>query len=296
MGYRIASVVFLSLLSGAAHGAEPSASDNYAPGSTIGLPLGAQLPPGFFAGVLSSYYHADVVDGSGHKSGRPHFIAKSVTPALTWTPGFDILGGRYSMTVTQPINDLKVNGGGAFIDAKGLANPYVAPASLSWMLAPGLFVSSGVGMYLPVGSDEIRNHFWTFEPQLAVSYLGDGLDLTLHAALDINTKNSLTDYTTGDRLYVDVTATKKFGNWEIGPVGYVVSQVSADDNDGHAYGPAQPTFGETQRIALGGMIGYDFGPAAVRGYFTDEIYARNGSDGPRGWLGITFPIAAGGQR
>jgi len=269
--------------------AEPSATDAHQPGVTIGLPAGTAPPTGLFLSATPSFYDADMVDGAGRANGT-HTKTASLTATLIWSTGWEVLGGRHYLVVNQPIVNVDVRSLQVSQDNTGLSGLYVAPFGVSWTLAPGIFASAGAGVYLPTGTGGVGNHFATFEPQLGFGYLRDGWNLSLNAFYDINSKSDKTHYLTGDRFYADITATKKFGHWEIGPVGYVVAQTTGDDTDGMAYGPFRPTFGKVRRLALGGLIGYDFGQLAIRGYVTNEVYARNGASGLRGWLGIGIPL------
>jgi hypothetical protein len=277
------------LLGTAAQGAEPSITDAHQPGVTIGMPSGSAPPAGVFFRLAPSYYDYDMVDASGKTSGT-HVETTSVTPSLLWSTGWDILGAQTFMLANLPLVDIHARSPLAAKDATGLSNVYLSPLNLSWTLAPGVFVSAGMGVYLPWGNGGVGSDFTTWEQQVVFSYLRDGWNLTLGAYYDVNGENALTHYTTGDRLYLDFTATKTFDGWEIGPVGYVVDQTTGDENTGMAYGPYKPTFGRVQRIALGGLIGTQLGPVSVKAYVTGEVYARNGASGVRSWLSLSLPL------
>ena len=49
--------------------------------------------------------------------------------------------------------------------------------------------------------------YWTFEPGLLVSYLGtkNGFEASTYIGYDINTKNTDTDYLSGQQFHIDVT-------------------------------------------------------------------------------------------
>jgi outer membrane putative beta-barrel porin/alpha-amylase len=83
-------------------------------------------------------------------------------------------------------------------------------------------------------------------------------------------------------LNVDLTATKKFGKWEIGPVGFY----STDLNSPIAGYQKQSQF------AVGGLIGYDFGPVIMQAYLTTDVYEKNyGGHDTRLWGRISFLLA-----
>jgi hypothetical protein len=70
------------------------------------------------------------------------------------------------------------------------------------------------GLY---GTGNIGSPYWTFEPELIVSYLKDGWNLSAALYEELNTKNSISQYTTGDIIHADFTATKTIGKWTFGP-------------------------------------------------------------------------------
>jgi hypothetical protein len=282
-------LVAVVLSAGSAMAAEPSAADLHPPGVTIGTPGGGAPPEGLFLHVTTSYYDAETVDRNGNANGT-HLKTSSLTPTLIWSTGWEFLGGRHFMIANLPIVNADVRGPQQSSDNTGLFNFYFSPIGLSWTLAPGIFVSAGSGVYLPTTTGGVGNNFQTFEQQLGFGYLRDGWNLSVNAFYDINSTHKRTQYATGNRFYADFTATKKFGEWEIGPVGYVVEQTTDDSNSGMSYGPFKPTFGKVHRVAVGGLVGYDFGPLTLKGYVTSEIYARNGASGVRGWIGFDIPL------
>ncbi len=85
-------------------------------------------------------------------------------------------------------------------------NTYIAPVELSWKLGTsGFAVKSGLGIGVPDGTvqgptglNNVGNPWWTFQPELIVSYLAGGWNLTAALSDEINTKNSIDDYTSGD--------------------------------------------------------------------------------------------------
>ena len=100
-------------------------------------------------------------------------------------------------------------------------------------------------MYIPDGSRynlTANPDYWTFEPHGAVSYLAGGWDLTAHFLYDFNTASAGHSspfagtpaaiigmgYRSGDQAFLDLTATKKYGKWEIGPVAYFEWQTTPD--------------------------------------------------------------------
>ena len=144
--------------------------------------------------------------------------------------------------------------------------------------------------------------YWTFEP---ISYTSANANASLNFFYDINTASNgnccaganfpgLT-ITSGNALYGDLMALYKFGKWSVGPVGYFEYQTTSDSG-----GCVQPIPGGTanlcgkyQTAALGGLVGYNFGPVDLQVWFTDQIV---GQDTPAGrgsldvWTRIGFRL------
>jgi Putative MetA-pathway of phenol degradation len=62
--------------------------------------------------------------------------------------------------------------------------------NFSWNLGKGLYVAAGLGFVAPTGSTyagSLVPDYWTIRPHAAVSYLGEGWNLTVSALYDINT-------------------------------------------------------------------------------------------------------------
>jgi outer membrane putative beta-barrel porin/alpha-amylase len=69
----------------------------------------------------------------------------------------------------------------------------------------------------------------------------------------------------------EFTATKTIGKWTFGPVGYVAAQVTDDTSS--AYYNYAVNSNRYTRMAAGGLLGYNFGPAALNVWVTDEFCA-----------------------
>jgi len=89
--------------------------------------------------------------------------------------------------------------------------------------------------------------------------------------------NRATHYTSGDIFHVDITATKTIGKWTFGPVAYYVAQVTDDKCPLSCIATGDSVLLHAQRFsewAVGGLVGYDFGPASFSVWATQEINAK----------------------
>jgi len=227
-------------------------------------------------------------------------IAQAVP--LLWVPGWNFLGATYGASVVQAFYNFEtcgVNangscGGGSPISAGGFVytNTTFNPITLSWNLGGGWFVSAAFNFMAPDGTRTTtftpNPDYWTLEPALAISYLGSGWVLSGNFFYDINTQTAGTccaaglgvpnSVTSGNAFYGDLTALWKFGKWEIGPVGYFEVQTTSDTGAG-----CPGVCGRYQTAAVGGLVGYDFGPVDLQVWVTDSFV---GQDAPQGTGGI----------
>jgi hypothetical protein len=278
----------------------------YLPGATVGVPTGALPPPGFYANDLNTVLEGGLKDNNGNDLHANASVYLNV-PSILWVPTyqpFQFLGASYAAALVQPYvqQNLDLSGIGAGKSvSQGIFNTIVSPLNLSWNLNP-FFIKTGLGIYLKDGfyqtntlasgakvtsSAAIANNFWTFEPDLALSWLQGGWDLTLHGVIDTNTKNTTTNYQSGDVFYLDFTAGKSIGKWTVG-VGGNFSQQFTDDvargasvnGNGHRF----------QQVLLGPYAGYDFGPASVNAKVLQSVHAENGFSTSQYDLSVSFPF------
>lgn len=281
---------------------EPGAGNAYSQGSSLGLPTGINPPEGVWFEDTSSIYTAQATDTAGSAKDGTKLTAISTAPRILWTTPWKILGATEMAFVVMPIVNLDISNipGHAGVTGHSLAfaNPEIAPLNLSWNLGmPGLFGSTTFGFYPPIGrystsaTVNVGNHFWTFQPEVALSYVSAQWLLSAHVMYDINTENTATDYTSGDQIFVDLTALHNFGKWSLGPVAYYTKQVTADTNSGTYYGADRPLFGEPGAFAPGFLVSYKLSKASVTGYVTHDVIAsQSGSVGTRFYLRVMFPF------
>ena len=239
------------------------------PGQTIGLPVGAQLPVGLYFVNLSSF---------GSRSARPGDTATNVNlPTFAWATPWTIVGGRLQFFVTQPVVAATLQGAPY---QSGIGQPLLA-AQLAWDLGNDVGVSYFFGGYLP-----IETRFLTQSASLthrfAASYTGQDWNLTanlLHGIF-LETRSPFgTLYP--DYLNLDLTAAKKFGKWQVGAVAFGSTDLPTGVS---SYLPQG-------QIAVGGLVGYNFGPVNLQAYLTRDVVQRNyrGRE-TRGWLRVIVPL------
>jgi Putative MetA-pathway of phenol degradation len=238
------------------------------PGETVGGSQGAPLPPGF--------YFIDTVDwGVRDLSGGAKEAVGVNIPVLAWSTPWKILGGRLLFAVAAPSAEVGVTTPIGDSYAEGWFNPFFG-GGLAWDLGGGLGFSYLLGVYpgvhTPVGFDST-----SLNQRFALSYVANGWNLTGNLIYG----NHLNTDKNPDYLNIDLTATKKFGKWELGAVGFG----STDLNQPVLGGPKQSQF------ALGALVGYNFGPVIMQTYLTRDVSETNyGGFDTRIWSRVIIPL------
>lgn len=237
------------------------------PGETVGVAAGAPLPPGF--------YFVDTTDW-GVRDTPAGKVAVGVTiPVIAWSTPWKVLGARLQFLVATPAVEAGVVGGPYDY---GMYNPYFA-GQLAWDLGGGWGFSYALGAYVgvktPVGFDST-----SLNQRFALSYTADGWNLTANLIWGVHA-DALTTTVNPDFINLDLTATKKFGKWELGAVGFYSADVSDPFVGYH----------REKQFALGGLVGYNFGPVILQGYLTRDVFQENkGGYDTRVWSRIIIPL------
>ncbi len=245
------------------------------PGISTGIALGAPPPQGVFVIDMPNY---------GYRDATPGQSVGALVPAWTiWSTPWDILGGHVVLDVASPMVNVNVHN---VLNRGGFANPLVE-AQLKWALGGGFFGGFHAGVYLPVKDDltilGIPRNFASFQGVGAISYLNDGWNLSATVLYGTGQSGRAIDFGNWapDWVNVDLTATKKFGKFEIGAVAF-----GSADLDSPFTG-----YRKQSQFAAGGLVGYDFGSVNLQIKFTRDVSETNyGGYDTRGWANIIIPI------
>ena len=291
-----------SLWVAGAQAREPGVAPQIPPGLTIGLPIAASPPPGFYVTNRTAYYSAKLKDNGGNYQGQDVSVF-SESMQFTWVPGWKLLGASYKAFVSVPFVNVHMTrtttatGPLGSWQKGGFADPKFQPLDLSWNLGGGFFFGAAVGFYAPIGTynkgDTINPgaNFWTLEPSIGLTYLKDGWNASLHVIYDTNTENRDTKYRSGDQIFLNATVTKNIDGWNVGPVGYYMKQVTGDVNRGGLPSYGGRVFDPQELLAVGGLISRQVGPFNLTAFYTHEVYARNTLQGGKFWfnVGVKMP-------
>jgi hypothetical protein len=286
------------------------------PGATTGSPAGALPPPGVYLMSDTNYEGGKLKNDAGDTAVTP--AGQKITAsnmcsvlALTWVTDTQILGARYAVAIAQPYKwaETKFSGGTNSVSSSGIVNTAITPVILSWDLGQGYFLSSGLTVYLDDGdfsatydssagrkvknATSIGNDYWTFEPSVALTYMGHDWSLTLNNLLDFNTINHTSDYRSGMTYYLDATATRRIQKFTLGVVGNLTRQITDDEINGESVPAVSGFYGNGHRaehILAGPLLGYDFGSFTVTSRLLVSLRAKNDADVSFFHVGVSLPI------
>ena len=284
---------------GAAGAFDPQGHVPFAPGSTGGVPIGVLPLPGFYLSSLGTWtegsYHADTLP---RKVPGLYVVGESLT--FLWVPDVKILGASYGAFINQgfvqkTITHIPPRNIGK--SETGPINTMVSPLNLAWSLPSNLYVSGRFAFYPPDGQYDrdnlvnIANHFWTFEPNVGISYLNGGLDLSLHLVYDIPTENESTNvrgsvnhrYQSGNVFTADYSASYAIGHWRFGLTGWGVQQTNDDSAGGRTLRGTQ-----LWKVGLGPLIEYNISWLGVNLYYIRDVAWNNAFGGNTVYLRATF--------
>jgi hypothetical protein len=250
------------------------------PGDTMGSPSGAPTPPGVYFVNQANW---------GCSNTTPRTCTVVGVPIVAWSTPWTIFGGRLVL-VAAPTTGVGV----AIRDthyATGLFNPFAA-GELAWDLGHGWGFSYLLGAYFDVNTS-VAYSSTSLNQRFALSYTANDWNLTANVIWGINFDQatskpqgfpcpaSLAFGCNPNFVNVDLTATKKFGKWEFGPIGFYSTDISTPF----------PGYLRQSKAAVGGLVGYWFGPVILQMYVTTEVYEKNyGGRDTRLWSRLTIPL------
>ncbi len=259
------------------------ANSQFQPGTTTGLAIAAPLAEGLYDITLPNW---------GARATQPAATDVGVlTPAwIVWSTPWTVLGGRLGFDAAAPVAQVSI-GNPVGLNEAGWTNPLVE-MSLKWDLGNHFFFGVHEGLHLPVAGPleqiGVAYDFPTFMQVAALSYLNDGWNLSATFFYGTGRNGTAPGSSAPSWFNYDLTATKTFGKWEIGAVGFGSTDLSSP----HA------GYARQSQFALGGLVGYNFGPVDLQLKLTTDVAEENyGGRDTRLWANIVIPIwTAGSQK
>jgi Putative MetA-pathway of phenol degradation len=268
------------------------------PGETVGLNTGAPLPPGWYA--------INTVDWGCRNTTPTHTCTGLTIPVVAWSTPWTFWGARFQLLAAWPAVEVGVqrslsvdpalNIPGTYFN--GMYNPAVF-GQLAWDLGYGWGISYLLGAYFDYHSP-VAFSDTSLNQRLAISYTGNDWGITANVIYGNHMNSVVVDRgqlsscavplsvaPTGvvgcnpNFLNLDLTVGHSFGKWQVAWVGFG----SWDLNE--------PILGyqKQSQFAMGGLLGYDFGPVILQGYLTSDVYQKNyGGKDVRGWARVVIPL------
>ena len=258
--------------------AEEGGMGHYAPGSFASFVDVLPSEPAIGAFNYFAYYNGDASANRQFQiAGQTAFNVEATSYADSfgafWVTPLNVFGGYYAPGVAIPFvwTDVKAHvlgSGGRRVNrsdsASGLSDIEFWPVAMSWtMWSTNLHVDFLGGIYAPTGDyqkNRLANQglgYWTFEPGVLISYLGqkNGIEFTTYIGYDINTENTTTDYQSGQQFHIDVTAAQHLplgkGFISVGANAFYLQQTTGDSGSGARLGSF-----EEMTVGVGPALSY----------------------------------------
>ena len=253
---------------------------------------GAVPPPGtYFINYFDYYSAGSFRDNSGNKYPFEFDadVYANVFRLIHVTP-YKVLGGYWGMHVFLPLMKVDVHKSpGGSGSKEGLGDIIVDPFILSWH-GKNWHLATGLDIYCPTGSyDKMRvanigRNYWTFEPIVAGTFVTDsGFEVSAKLMYDFNTKNTDTDYLSGQEFHVDYTVGQKVGPFNLGVGGYSYQQTTDDEVGGS---DLKDNRGMT--VAIGPQAKYNFKNMSFILKYHFEVESRNRPQGNNLWAKFVY--------
>lgn len=245
-----------------------------AAGESIGLALGTPLPQGAYLIDTAAFVAIQ---------GQPKVDVLINIPVLAYASPWQALGGRAFGYVALPQAAVGIENTSWI---RSLYNP-AGFVGLAWDLGGGWGFSDVVGGYAPIKSDVgaiLGGDFWTFNNRAALSYAAHDWSVSAHLIYGSSGHDRTSHLQTqNDYLNLDLTAIKALGKWQAGVVGYHSADLSTAARN--------QASGRQRQSALGGLVGYNFGPVALQLYLTRDVSEKNiGAKSKRLFFRLLAPL------
>lgn len=256
------------------------------PDGAEGIMAGAVPPPGtYFLNYLTHYTAHRVNDGDGDQLPVNFRLnATAEVARLLYVSEYRILGGNWGAHILVPVVNLDYDLGPFSVRQFGLGDITVDPFILSWHW-PNFHLVTALDIYLPTGRYDrtkplnIGANHWGFEPVVAGTYLSDsGFEASAKLMYAFNTRNTDTDYRSGQAFHTDFFTGQHWGAWTAGLGGYWFKQTTGDRRGGTDIG------NRGQAFALGPALQYDFGGISLIGKWQHEFVSENRPQGDKLWV------------
>jgi hypothetical protein len=168
--------------------------------------------------------------------------------------------------------------------AQSIYNPFVA-GQLAWNFGNGFSASYLAGAYIGISDAGTFNNAFnhtTFHQQLALAYHGGGWNATANLMVGIlGNQGSCSAYgfvascQNADYFNYDLALTHTFGKWEFGMVAFGSTDFGGYGAGWNGSGIYHAAYAEQSQFALGGLMGYNFGPVITQFIVSTDVATSN---------------------
>lgn len=233
--------------------ATEGASSHYFPGSSTAFAVATPPAPGLMMASQTLYYNgraaAAVMGGYAHLDLKAEACYDYIGAFYTFKK--PVLGGRLQIGAAVPVGHASVNANvgtpyhaiNASDNRTDIGDSMVS-AALYW--GKGNFHYKLVeSIFIPTGgynADNLANvgrNYWSFDTSLAMTWLDSktGTEISVTPGIMFNTRNTATDYKSGNEFHVDFAVNKFLSpDFAMGLHGYYYRQLSGDSGSGAVLG------------------------------------------------------------
>lgn len=253
--------------------------------------VGALPPPGAYFLNYMLYYTAPQFKLNDGELPVFNLNAFANTFRFIYVTKEQVLGASWAVHAFVPVVYQDVNLPGTSDNRWGIGDIIVDPIILGWH-TKNFHVTAGVDVYIPIGTYNKNNpasagrNYWTFEPIVAFTYLSDGgFEASAKFMYDFNTKNTDTDYLSGQEFHFDYTLGYHIKEWSLGIGGYYYYQTTNDEKNGVKVGP--DGF-KGREWAIGPQAKYDYKNMSFTLKWQAEFDAEYKPEGNRFWFKFLY--------
>ncbi len=239
-----------------------------APGLFVGLPLGKPFPKGWYLIDIPGYIDVPVPE----KSGTDVFLNAI---QLAYVGPYQIAGGQLEIYGGLPVAYYKSDDQRHWLG--NLYNPDIM-AGLAWDLGHHFYFSNFIGTYFPMNTQGLATDQFVFNNRSALSYSDDKNDFTAHVTYGVPGENySSIKPALGQYVNLDITLTHRFKELQLGPIAFGSWDIA--------------TNGPWSQFAVGGLIGYDFGPLSLQSWVAADTNSNHwGGNALSAYLRVIVPL------
>ena len=287
------ALVLTMVLSGVPVYATEGGGSHYVGGNEDFM-AGALPPPGMYPILYYVNYSANKLkdnDGNDIPIGFK-LEANALAFRFVHVTKMKLFGADVAWHVIVPLVDQKVKIDVAGVDKKssGLGDIEFSGPILGWHFSKNMHLIGTVDFMAPTGSYDktdpstIGRNYWTIAPILAPTYISDGgFEVSGKFQYFFNTKNSDTQYTSGNEFLLDYLVGQHVGNWNFGVNGFIHKQLTDDESNG-----VTVQNNSIQTVSVGPAVQYNYKNMFFNAKYQWDTSVKNGPEGQKLWLKFMY--------